>query len=294
MEIYQLRTFCKVAELGNLTRAAEKLFSSQPAVSAHIKALEEEFGIALFDRTAKGMRLTAAGESVLRDAEKLLQSSEEILRKAVSLREEVSGTIRIGFNNTQGVLFSDRIILGLARQFPQLGYSISYGASGDIMSGLETGALDVGFFEGQRQSPGIVAEQIGAIDLCIAIPAQRERQLADADWSVMAAQTWLFGSPLCSYSGLMNQLAEEKHLHLGQRVFITDDSMWLRFVANDLAVCLAPRIGVEQFMPHGQVKIWPHFSHRMPLFLAYSKSRAEEPAIGAFIRETRRVWNLET
>jgi DNA-binding transcriptional LysR family regulator len=63
VELYQLKTFVPVAEEGNLTRAAEKLFISQPAISAQIKALEEELRVELFRRSARGMTLTegAAG-----------------------------------------------------------------------------------------------------------------------------------------------------------------------------------------------------------------------------------------
>ena len=61
MELYQLRTFAMVADEGNLSRAAKRLHASQPAVSAQIKALEEELGVHLFLRTPKGMTLTADG-----------------------------------------------------------------------------------------------------------------------------------------------------------------------------------------------------------------------------------------
>ena len=59
MEIYQLRTLLAVAREGSITRAFERLFLSQPAISAHIKAMEDELGIALFERTPRGMSLTA-------------------------------------------------------------------------------------------------------------------------------------------------------------------------------------------------------------------------------------------
>jgi len=66
MELYHLKTFITVAEEGHLTRVAQRLNTSQPAVSAHIKGLEEELGLMLFVRTPKGMRLTREGEE-LRD-----------------------------------------------------------------------------------------------------------------------------------------------------------------------------------------------------------------------------------
>ena len=73
MELYQLKTFVAVAKEGHLTRAAKSLHTSQPAVSAHIKALEAELEIALFDRTPKGMDLTAAGKRLLDQAQTILE-----------------------------------------------------------------------------------------------------------------------------------------------------------------------------------------------------------------------------
>ena len=69
MELYQLRSFVAVAEAGHLTRAADRLHISQPAVSAQIKALEEELEVELFQRRSSGMALTAAGKRLLGEAQ---------------------------------------------------------------------------------------------------------------------------------------------------------------------------------------------------------------------------------
>lgn len=73
MEFHQLTAFQTVARTGNLTRAAEALHLSQSALSTQIKNLEEELGVALFARQAKGMRLTRAGEMLLPHAESVLE-----------------------------------------------------------------------------------------------------------------------------------------------------------------------------------------------------------------------------
>ena len=83
MEIYQLRTFLAVARLGSLTRAAEQMHISQPAVSKQLKALEEELGALLFDRLSFGMALTKAGETLLPHAERTLFEAVELLNTAV-------------------------------------------------------------------------------------------------------------------------------------------------------------------------------------------------------------------
>ena len=75
MELYQLRSFLAVAELGHLTRAAERLHVSQPALSAQIKALEDELSVVLFERGAAGMTLTAAGRQLLPEAERVVAAA---------------------------------------------------------------------------------------------------------------------------------------------------------------------------------------------------------------------------
>ena len=78
MELYQLRSFAVVAELGHLTRASERLHLSQPALSAQIKALEDELGVTLFERTPSGMVLTSAGRALLPEAEKVLAAAQAL------------------------------------------------------------------------------------------------------------------------------------------------------------------------------------------------------------------------
>jgi DNA-binding transcriptional LysR family regulator len=96
MELYQLRSFAAVAELGHLTRAAERLHVSQPALSAQIKALEDELSVALFERGASGMTLTAAGRQLLPEAERVIAAAQTMKSEALALRGEVTGRIRLG------------------------------------------------------------------------------------------------------------------------------------------------------------------------------------------------------
>ena len=95
MELYQLRTFAAVAELGSLTQAAERLHLSQPAASAQIKLLEEEFGLALFERKPSGLTLTRAGTELLPGIQTLLASAGQVLTHAKRLTGHVCGLIKL-------------------------------------------------------------------------------------------------------------------------------------------------------------------------------------------------------
>ncbi|CPK03731.1 LysR family transcriptional regulator [Bordetella pertussis] len=82
MEIYQIRAFVTVARLGNLTKAAEALSLTQPAVTAQLKALEQSLGVALFDRAAGRLSLAKAGEALLPTAEALLVLGAQLKSEA--------------------------------------------------------------------------------------------------------------------------------------------------------------------------------------------------------------------
>src|SRR5512136_2637552 len=81
MELRQLRYFVAVAEEGNISRAAKKIFLTQPALSRQIKALEDEIGQCLLERQAHSIRLTPAGETLLREARELLRHAEQVLER---------------------------------------------------------------------------------------------------------------------------------------------------------------------------------------------------------------------
>src|SRR5689334_10817492 len=96
MELSQLRAFVEIAKIGQLTRAAEKLHLSQPALSGQLKSLEESLGVSLFDRSSSGMALTAAGRALLAEAERIVDSVEQLQLAARQLQGRASGRLRVG------------------------------------------------------------------------------------------------------------------------------------------------------------------------------------------------------
>src|SRR5215831_13959310 len=104
MELYQLRTFVIVAEEKSITRAAKRLFTTPPSVSAHIKMLEEEWTVTLFQRTSKGMEITEKGEILLRKAKETLLAAQDLANHATTLLDSLMGTLRVGLNSSASFL----------------------------------------------------------------------------------------------------------------------------------------------------------------------------------------------
>ena len=154
MELYQLRTFAAVADENHLTRAAERLHLSQPAVSGHIKALEGELGVRLFERASTGMQLTAAGSELLERARIVLSAADDVKRAAKQMQGDISGLLRIG---TVADPESNRLgeLLALARDtHPRLKLELHHEMSGAALAGVLSGELDASFFFGDAASAG--------------------------------------------------------------------------------------------------------------------------------------------
>jgi len=150
MELYQLRTFVTVAETGNLTQASERLFTSQPAVSAHIKALEEELDIQLFKRTSKGMCLTTDGDALRDKAQLVLNASNDLKLKARTLQGVLTGQAKLGLNADAEYLRLAKWHNSLMAQYPQLRTQLTQGSSVELLQKVVKGRLDITFFSGDH------------------------------------------------------------------------------------------------------------------------------------------------
>ncbi len=142
----QLITFATVAEHGNISHAAQALHLSQPAVSGQLKLLQEAFGEPLYQRAGRGVRLTAAGEQLLAQAERL----RDTFRQAQALREAMRGlergTLRIGASTTPASYLLPYLIADFHRQYPDVLVTTSHGNTAEIVAALDS--VDIALIEG--------------------------------------------------------------------------------------------------------------------------------------------------
>ncbi|HHX78112.1 MAG TPA: LysR family transcriptional regulator, partial [Firmicutes bacterium] len=102
MDFHQLRVFVEAAKEKSFSRAAEKIFLSQPTVSAHIKSLEKEIGTLLFERRQRELKLTEAGKILLRYARELLDKKEEALAVIQKDTQAKEGRLEIAASSVPG------------------------------------------------------------------------------------------------------------------------------------------------------------------------------------------------
>ena len=144
MDFDQLATFLQVARLGSFSRAGEKVFRSQSAVSAQIQQLEQEYGDRLLDRSGKTVRLTPAGRVLFAYAERLLKLRDESLLAVADQDAVPRGTLAIGANEATCLYVLPDVFAEYCRRYPSVQMSIYRNFSYKIVEKLENGALDVG------------------------------------------------------------------------------------------------------------------------------------------------------
>ncbi|WP_232733029.1 LysR family transcriptional regulator, partial [Achromobacter ruhlandii] len=142
----QLLTFATVADAGNISRAAQQLHLSQPAVSGQLRALQEWFGEPLYRRSGHGIALTEAGERLAEQARQLRQ----VYRQAQAVRESwrglETGVLRLGASTTPASYLLPALVADFRQAFPAVSLHLSDGNTREIVERLP--ALDLAFIEG--------------------------------------------------------------------------------------------------------------------------------------------------
>lgn len=145
MELQQLRYVVAIAEERNFTRAAQRCFVVQSALSHQVKALEQELGAVLFVRSSRRVELTAAGEAFLVEARASLAAVERGVVAVADAAGQVRGTLAIGIIPTVTAVDVPQAVAGFHAAYPQVDVTVRDGSSDAFMRQIAEGHLDVAF-----------------------------------------------------------------------------------------------------------------------------------------------------
>ena len=160
MDFDQLITFLEVARQGSFSRAGEKVFRSQSAVSAQIRQLEQEYGDRLLDRSGKTVKLTPAGQVFYEYAERLKNLRDESLMAVADHSGTPRGTLRVGANEATCLYVLPEVFAEYCRRYPPVQISIYRNFSYKIVEKLENGQVEVGILTLPIQSPSLKIQPI--------------------------------------------------------------------------------------------------------------------------------------
>ena len=291
MDFDQLVTFLEVARLGSFSRAGEKVFRSQSAVSAQIRQLEQEYGSKLLDRSGKLVRLTPAGRVLHDYAERLLKLKDDSLLAIADQGKTPRGTLLIGANEATCLYVLPPVFAEYCRQHPQVQISIYRNFTYKIVEKLENGAIDVGIVSLPVKSPSLKVQPIFRDQLMVMVshdhPLGRRDFLTIRD---IAKEPLLF--PKTGHTRrMLDKIFRPFSADLQVRMELPSIGMIKSFVAAGLGISLISASFARDEVRAGLVKLIPLQDAQLfrELGLAYRRDRTLPRATTAFIATVRQL-----
>jgi len=149
---FRLQVFYTVAKRLNFTKAAEELFITQPAVTKHIKEIENHYKLKLFDRRGTKIKLTAAGEILLQYAEEIFGLYRNLEFELNSLQQRYNGRLRIGASTTIAQYVLPPVLAAFHKKFKDIKVVLTINNTEQIEQALQNEDIDFGIIEGQSKN----------------------------------------------------------------------------------------------------------------------------------------------
>ena len=295
-DLQTLRAFVAVAREGNVSRAAERLHRSQPAISLQLKRLSEETGLILFHRASHGLTLSADGAALLPQAERVLDAMGDFRLSISRLRSTLRGRLRIGTILEPHFIRLGAFLGGLVATAPQLTTELRHGMSGTVLGQIQRGDLDVGFFLSpsitatQSIQPSMAVRTLGRFGYRVVAPAGWEARVRGRDWTALAELPWLGTPPESVHHRLLAEVFGPARLTPRYSALVDQETSMLDLLRSGVGLSLVrEEVAIRESQAHGLVIVE---DVRLPCELQFISlaSRREEPVVGAGWDALAKVW----
>ncbi|MBT9139795.1 MAG: HTH-type transcriptional regulator CysL [Dehalococcoidia bacterium] len=301
MEFYQLETFVMVVGHRSFSRAAEILFLSQPTVSAHVKNLETELGMPLFDRGKSELLLTQAGESLYRYARDMLDMRTVALAELQGGGELGEETLIVAASSVPCQYLLPRAVAAFETQYPAVSVSLRQENSRQACEDVFRYHYPLGVVGEKSQLPHLVFEPILEDELVVAIPRREEYndllQYDSLTGNDLIGRKILLREPGSGTRSLFERELRSAGNSLEQfKVSIFDNQETIKqAVRQAVGLTVISRFVVEEYADFGLLDIRPFTGQRLTreFWLVYHKKRVFSPAVSALYANLKTFFRQE-
>ncbi|MGE8691696.1 MAG: LysR family transcriptional regulator [Achromobacter sp.] len=305
MDLKHIRTFAAVAREGNLTRAAEHLHLTQPALSLQLKNFQESLDLTLFSRTALGLAPNADGRALLPAAQRVLDALDDFQRAIGALRDTVQGELRIGTILDPEFLRLGATLQYLVEHYPKIRPTLRHGMSGSVGRQVRTGELDVGFFLGPQprnedarggpsrdgqprntpprgsQPSGLHAQPLASFSYYVVAPKSWNAQVAGRGWAEIAALPWIWTPPDSVHHRLLSDKFDALGIAPHAVAEVDQEASMLDLVRSGVGLSLArDAIALRESQSSG-LQLVKGLSIQAELSLITQAARRDDPLVAA-------------
>jgi DNA-binding transcriptional LysR family regulator len=289
IDFRHFESFKRVADLKSFSKAAEDLFLTQPTVSGHILALERSLSIRFFDRTARDIRLTQAGEIFYRYASEILSSRKDLLNALSDFSKGIKGELALGASTIPGEYILPRLMGEFRKEHPRFMLSLKIADTERIVLLLLQGSVELGLIGARMNHPLLQYEKYEE-DEIILICRSREFQGKRIDFENLLGEPWILRE-----EGSGTQMAVEKALrkkgktlkHLNQVTEMGSTSAVKEGVKAGLGLAFLPKRAVQEELNQGvlyQVRVGGIETIVRQIYIVLRRGKTLSPAGTAFLR----------
>jgi DNA-binding transcriptional LysR family regulator len=290
VDLNQLRSFAAVAKLGHLTRAAETLHLSQPALSGQIKALEENLGVGLFQRSSSGMALTPSGRTLLGQAETILAAVAQMGHMAQGLRGRPTGRLSLGTVLDPGFLHVGELLARALEKYPQIELDLRQVVSNDALAGVRNGTLDASFYFGPSPDADFARVALRDMTYRVVCPVAWESEVIGAAWTAIASRPWILAPEGSSHAQLVLELFHGRAELPARTIESDNESVITNLVESGVGASLVRDEIALASARAGRSVIWPGAQVATRLWLVWAAARDADPLIIAVRDVLSEIW----
>ncbi|MFC0211891.1 LysR family transcriptional regulator [Paenibacillus chartarius] len=290
MELYQLKTFIEVAQTGNLTEAAAQLNISQPAASAHLKALEKEVGFSLFHRTSKGMILTEKGSHLLLEAQQIDSRIESFYRKAAELQVKSAEPIRIGLNTDSKLLRVNELIGHISAHLPQVELHFINTKSEDFIQDLNDSKISAGYYYGCAAMPSVYSVKLRSFRMVVVYPKSWDVPGEGVSLEYFAQKPWIWTTQGCPFYRQSIDYFTHQGMIPQRIMYVDDESLIGDLVQEEVGCSLLAEPAALRFAGENSVQLWTGLDLHIHLYFGYPKEKRNDPVLLQIGSIVNRIW----
>lgn len=258
MDITQLRTLVHVAELGSLSKAAERLNTVQPALSRQIRLLEDELQVRLFDRHGRGMSITPIGTEIIAAAARIMTEVEAIRTIASDDRDSFRGQIRIGLTPTLSEFMIPALTKRIRAEHPKLEIQFKTAFSSYLLDWLQKGELDLVAGYDPPPSPALRVEPVVIEDLfLVGRPGQGLAMSSPNRFADLAGHRFVLPARGHALREIVDDCARLAGVQIEATVMADSMRAMLDLVKEGFGVTFLPLAPIYEDLRQGRLEVAP-------------------------------------
>lgn len=293
MDIRQLRTFVTVARFGSVTKAAEALHITQPAVSGQLKTLEDELQVRLLSRTTSSVTLTQCGRELLGKAEKAIETFGEFVHMAKSLRGRIEGRLRIGVVMLDPAALRVGLLLNeMVTRHPGLRIDLQVGRTSWLHDALRSAEIDGAILVCKRAPPGARMMILDEITFHLVIPASWKGRFRDTSLHQLAKLPWIRVAQRSGHQEVLADILETAGFKPIETVEADHEQLMRTLVAAGVGVGVLRTALASEAVAAGEAILFGDHKATINLAFIYPDDRRDDPAIHAILAALKTTWSV--